>query len=206
MSILLIDIDQQATTEKQPAPQVVVTTTYTATSHHYDVIKKNGNIFRVTGPLWGESTCLRRIPLTVDSPHKGQWHRALLFSLLCAWRNGWANNGDAGDLTKLASWQLLVFSEWRQWPLQANKPQTGSKWVWFQVPVSESHTSPYHKTSRNFAVTISEFEVFISLRKSVSVSTIIYWSHVLNLNAIWKSIQIRGFEIWRDIASFCKGD
>ena len=35
---------------------------------------------------------------SVDSPHKGQWHRALMFSLFCSWTNGWANNRDAGDL------------------------------------------------------------------------------------------------------------
>ena len=34
----------------------------------------------------------------VSSPHKGQWRRALLFSIICAWRNGWVNNRDAGDL------------------------------------------------------------------------------------------------------------
>ena len=35
---------------------------------------------------------------SVNSPHKGQWRGALMFSLLCVWTNGWANNGDAGDL------------------------------------------------------------------------------------------------------------
>ena len=34
----------------------------------------------------------------VEFPHKGQWHRALMFSLICAWTNGWANNRDAGDM------------------------------------------------------------------------------------------------------------
>ena len=36
--------------------------------------------------------------LPVDSLHKGQWRGALMFSLICAWTNGWANNRDAGDL------------------------------------------------------------------------------------------------------------
>ena len=27
-----------------------------------------------------------------------QWHGALMFSLICAWINGWVNNGEAGDL------------------------------------------------------------------------------------------------------------
>ena len=53
----------------------------------------NGNIFRVTGPLWGESTGHRRIPGT-----KCQW--ALMFSLMSAWTNGWANNRDPGDLRR----------------------------------------------------------------------------------------------------------
>ena len=35
---------------------------------------------------------------SVNSPHKGQWHGALMFSLICAWINGWVNNHEAGDL------------------------------------------------------------------------------------------------------------
>ena len=34
----------------------------------------------------------------VDSPYKGQWRAALMFSLIFAWTNGSANNLDAGDL------------------------------------------------------------------------------------------------------------
>ena len=34
----------------------------------------------------------------VNSPHKGQWRRALMFSLICVWRNGWINNAEAGGL------------------------------------------------------------------------------------------------------------
>ena len=53
----------------------------------------NGNIFRVTGPLWREITSHRRIHLT-------KWPWALMFYLIGAWINGWMieNNGDASDL------------------------------------------------------------------------------------------------------------
>ena len=34
----------------------------------------------------------------VNSPHKGQWRGALMFSLISAWMNGWVNNREAGDL------------------------------------------------------------------------------------------------------------
>ena len=36
----------------------------------------------------------------VDSPHKGQWRGALMFSLIYASTNSWANNRDAGDLRR----------------------------------------------------------------------------------------------------------
>ena len=52
----------------------------------------NGSIFRVTGPLSGESTGPRWIPRTKASD------RALMFSLICTWINGWINNREAGDL------------------------------------------------------------------------------------------------------------
>ena len=34
----------------------------------------------------------------VNSPHKGQWRGALMFSLICTQINGWVNNREAGDL------------------------------------------------------------------------------------------------------------
>ena len=36
----------------------------------------------------------------MNSHHKGQWRGALMFSLICAWINDWANNGEAGDLRR----------------------------------------------------------------------------------------------------------
>ena len=36
----------------------------------------------------------------VNSPHKVQWCGALMFSLICAWINGWVNNRESGDLRR----------------------------------------------------------------------------------------------------------
>ena len=36
----------------------------------------------------------------VNSPRKGQWRGALMFSLIRTWTNSWVNNGDAGDLRR----------------------------------------------------------------------------------------------------------
>ena len=37
---------------------------------------------------------------TVNSPHKGQWHGASMFSVIYAWTNCWGNNRDAGGLRR----------------------------------------------------------------------------------------------------------
>ena len=45
----------------------------------------------------------------VNSPHKGQWRGALMFSLICAWINGWVNNREAGDLRRhRADYDVIV--------------------------------------------------------------------------------------------------
>ena len=36
----------------------------------------------------------------VNSPHKGQWRGALMFSVICAWINGWMYNREPGDLRR----------------------------------------------------------------------------------------------------------
>ena len=63
----------------------------------------NGNIFRITGPLWGESTGHRWIP----SQRPMTW--SFMFSLIYALTNGWANNRDAGNLRRhLAHYDVTV--------------------------------------------------------------------------------------------------
>ena len=44
--------------------------------------------------VWG----IHRSP--VNSPHKGQWHAAAVFSFICAWIHVWKNNREAGYLRR----------------------------------------------------------------------------------------------------------
>ena len=76
---------------------------------HNDVIKWNH--FPCYWPfMWGIHWSL------VNSPHKGQWRGALVFSLICAWTNGWANNRDAGDLTRHhVHYDVTVMLTWCNW-------------------------------------------------------------------------------------------
>ena len=54
----------------------------------------NGNISALLAFVRG----IHRSP--VNSPHKGRWLGALMFSLISAWNNSLANDGDAGDLRR----------------------------------------------------------------------------------------------------------
>ena len=58
---------------------------------HDEVIKWK-HFLRCWPFVWG----IHRSP--VNSPHKAQWHGALMFTLICAWINSWVNNHEAGDL------------------------------------------------------------------------------------------------------------
>ena len=45
----------------------------------------------------------------VNSSHKGQWRRALMFSLICVWINDWVNNRETGDLRRYrAHYDVIV--------------------------------------------------------------------------------------------------
>ena len=70
----------------------------------------NGNIFRVTGPLCGEFTGHRWIPLTKASDVE-LW----CFLWSGPWINGWVNNPEAGDLRRhRAHYDVIVMIH--QWP------------------------------------------------------------------------------------------
>ena len=60
---------------------------------HDDVVKWK-HFPRYCPFVWG----IHRSP--VNSPHKGQWRGALMFSLICVWKNGWVNKHEAGDLRR----------------------------------------------------------------------------------------------------------
>ena len=62
-------------------------------THHDDVIN-----WKHFPRYWPFMRGIHRSP--VNSQHKGQWRRALMFTLICTWINGWVNNREAGDLRR----------------------------------------------------------------------------------------------------------
>ena len=64
---------------------------YTWSACHDDIIK-----WKYSQRYWPFVQGIRRS--LMNSPHNGQWCRALMFSLIWAWTNGWVKNRDPGDL------------------------------------------------------------------------------------------------------------
>ena len=88
---------------------------YDTTWHHDDVIK-----WKHFPRYWPSVRGIHRSP--VNSPHNGKWRGALMFSLICAWINGWVNNREAGDLRRhrahydviaIMTWYGQMCSQWK---------------------------------------------------------------------------------------------
>ena len=62
--------------------------------YHGDIIK-----WKYFPRYWPFVRGIRRSP--VKSQHKGQWRGVVMFSVICAWINGWVNNGEARDLRRI---------------------------------------------------------------------------------------------------------
>ena len=72
---------------------------------HDDVIK-----WKHFPRYWPFVRGIHRSP--VNSPHKGQWRGALMFTLICARINGWVNNREAGDLRRYrAHYDVIVMEQ-----------------------------------------------------------------------------------------------
>ena len=87
--------------------------------HHDDIIKWKQ--FPHYWPfVWGIHWSL------VNSPHKGQWHRVLMFSLIWAWIDGWVNNGSACDLRCHFHYDVTIM---KLFHYAIFVIQTGCRWI-----------------------------------------------------------------------------
>ena len=68
---------------------------------HDDVIK-----WKYFPRYWPFVRGIHRSP--VNSPHKGPWRGALMFSLICAWIICWVNNREAGDLRRHCTHYVVI--------------------------------------------------------------------------------------------------
>ena len=119
---------------------------------HDDVIK-----WKYFPRYWPFVRGIHRSP--VNSPHKGQWRWALMFSLICAWTNGWVNIREAGDLRRhWAHYDAIVM--WRHQVITLTSVDLSSQmfcgiynkcsWTWY-VRCFEDYafkTTPKYPTNK----------------------------------------------------------
>ena len=81
----------------------------TSSCLHDDVIK-----WKHFPRYWPFVRGIHRSP--VNSPHKGQWRGALMFTSICFRKNGWVNNCEAGDLRRnRAHYDVIVMGYINSW-------------------------------------------------------------------------------------------
>ena len=99
-------------------------------NYHDDVIK-----WKKTPRYWPFVRGIHRSP--VNSPHKGRWRGALMFSLICVWINGWINNREAGDLRRYRAHYDVIVMSWC--PIFESSHYNSSKTFADQAPAHEIH-------------------------------------------------------------------
>ena len=100
--------------------------------------------------------CAENSPVTGESPHKGQWRGALMFSLICALINGWVNNLEADDLRRHHThYDVIVMTK-----LQRSSPKLTAPDV--DVRVSSTHWS---QDDRHFPD-----DIFVNENTSISIT------------------------------------
>ena len=101
--------------------------------------------------------CAGNSPLPVNSPHKGQWRGALMFSLICTRINDWVNNREAGNLRRhrghyvvnvmksptcimsFCTFLQIRITYWTQWRLKS--------------PLSRLFTQPFIQAHKEYVIT-----------------------------------------------------
>ena len=94
---------------------------------HDDVIK-----WKPFPRYWPFVRGIHRSPM--NSPQKGQWRGALMFSLMCVWINGWVNNDNVGDLRRYrvhcdVTVMKTNFCDWFPLTINILNPHMNAIWI-----------------------------------------------------------------------------
>ena len=136
-------------------------TLFLKTSQHDDVIKWKH--FPRNWPFVRE---IHRSP--VNSPHKGQWRGALIFSLICVWINGWVNNREAGDLRRYRAHSDVIVMR------SACKRSTWHVMTWTRFPHYWTFLMEIHRWqfgSSHKGPVMQSFDVFFAVSYRASCWT-----------------------------------
>ena len=131
---------------------------------------------------WPFARGIHRSP--VNSPHKGQWRGALMFSLICVWINGWVNNRQAGDLRRYRAHYDVIVMLFSVGPLQRNSfnkmylnIKSAKMWLFRSIPhvfqATISVTDSTHTSMGSHADTGCENEQILCMRMVLCITACI---------------------------------
>ena len=96
----------------------------------------------------------------VNTPHKGQWHGALMFSLICTWINGWVKKREAGDLRRHRTLYDVTVMKCVALVTQANKYVMQRKFIKSILRLnSHTHNSMIYGETDTLSITLTPYMV-----------------------------------------------
>ena len=140
--------------------------------YHDDVIK-----WKHYPRHWPFVRGIHRSP--VNSPHKGQWRGALMFSLICVWIDGAVNNRESGDSRRYrAHYDVTIMLN----KMSNNKLPV----IWDAITLMRHHchvsSSPLDKIA---AISQTIFWEAFSWMKSLVFWLKFHWSLLLTITHYW---------------------
>ena len=151
----------------------------TSLGHHG--IEHDGVIkWRYFPRYWPFVRGIHRSP--VNSPHKGQWRGALMFSLICVSINGWVNNRKAGDLRRHRThYDVIVMKYFYYWPFMMGihrppvySPHKGATVMWSFASNFNGNKEP-----------VMQDDFLCTLDKLVKIELPVIWENMIMWRHVW---------------------
>ena len=151
---------------------------YAGTNQHHDDVIKWKHFPR----YWPFVRGIHRSP--VNSPHKGQWRGALMFTLICARKNGWVNNHEAGDLRRYRGhYEVTVMTK--------QDPQT-RWWDWMDDRHIRRHIMLHNSISLIINQLINLLIGFQEFHRRIT-----WWKlHGLLCQIAWRNLTLLQIVVW----------
>ena len=130
----------------------------------------------------------------VNSPHKGQWRGALMFSLICVWINGWVNNREAGDLRRYrAHYDVTVMNLFVVTPKSTKMPVMNYPYIYRTVCMKDLLCRLISMTSKNVFAIYLYLEYLWTYIRVLSFNLLLHlrfiyiyiWSIGIMLTVVW---------------------
>ena len=135
-----------------------------------------------------QTLCAGNSPVTGEFPAQRQWRGALMFSLICAWINGWVNKPEAGELRRHRApydVTVMVVYNGRKW--QGHWGQAGTQQAKALFHENYGYDNSQHIRHRGYRHAAPYLIAFL-LQEQLSWRYLLWWSaSIFILKTTWVS-------------------